>query len=231
MALIGDEPDMPGLGSLVSSAGRLPKEDLEPALTPVLGDLARFQEQLATLAPALAMKKIAGAVQEARQRLGHLLPAGVEKAIAKTPARNRVLAVNWKRDLPLVQAMVVTAGKLVLEDNSLKRARFAQELAVRLGKEIKQAARDRNGPRGAEMSKFLGRLLTEAIADNISRTRRLEPDNKDLNRFAQEVSKTSQAVEADLRDLPGMKDTLQLLAAARSDVERSTTGEYRRQNQ
>jgi hypothetical protein len=223
------------LHGLVPTAQRLAPADREEALAPIIGDLVQFHERVILLAPdepALndVAQKIAQDVRDARHQLRNLLSLKASNATTTAVLRKAVAIVaDWQRDLPLIQAMVAAACKLAVEDNPLKRAQQAHDLAEKVGGEIRQAAQDGDGPRAAEMGQYLQAILTQAVAPNMTKALEIEkaPSREDLDRFARAVSKSAKAIEADLKkqttapNASGMQSAIQAVTNGRMKVENS----------
>jgi len=193
---------------LLPIAQRMPPAEREEALAPIIDDLVRFHdEQVAVLAPEdpaedKVAKSIAKDIRDIRHQLRDLLPAGVGQAKAPGQRRPRsIVTIDWKRDLPLIEALVTAGRKLALEQNPLKRAEQSHDLAEKMGEEIQQAAQVGDGARAAEYGHYVHALLTRAVASNMTLAQNAEPapSQADLDRFARAVSETSKAIEADLK--------------------------------
>ncbi len=210
---------------LVPAAKSLPRVERESVLTPVALDLARFHETALQLAPGdTSFQDIVDTADETRQQLESLLPDGkpTPRDESSSPAGVRPrLNVDWQRDWPLIQAMVFTARKLVLEDNPFRRAQFAQDLAESLGKSIRQSAQDGDGKRITELGHYVQTLLTDAVAANVGKARSGPdtPSPLERDRFV----RSARALEADLHEAAvgnaGIEAAARTVADVRSEVE------------
>lgn len=220
--------------TLLPLAAQLPVEQREKTLVPLVQGLARFHEHAVQLAPTdPSLAEMAQLAKESRGELLALLPG----AILAPPPENREphKSRDWSADAPLVHTMVATARKLALEKEPLQRAQLAQDLAEQMGREIQSAAKSNQGHRAAELSAYFNTLLTEAVARNLSLVHHRAPADTpppdDLNRFVAAVARSTQSVEAHLKDAAGnsveganMEAAFQAVVQGRQEVENTAKG-------
>lgn len=193
--------------ALVPLAQKVPQTERDETLAPIIGSLVEFHEKVTVLAPGdpaqnEIAQKIAQDIHDAHGQLRNLLSKKAsEVKPAARPSPSKTVEIDWPHDMALLQAMVVAGRKLALESEPLKRAQYAHDLAEQVGGAMQKAAAAGAGTRVADLGQYLQAVLTQGVAGNVTKATQAEnaPSRADLDRFAKAVSKSAQALEADLR--------------------------------
>jgi hypothetical protein len=126
-------------------------------------------------------------------------------------------ARQWQRNRELVKVLVDSGLSLAGENDVLKRADQCAGLAAHLAGEIRLAARQREGPRIAELGQHLQTLLEQGVAANLTRAREAAMDGTSLEQQIKKLQEQTANVVGPLEDeLQRSQD-----ADTREDVQRA----------
>jgi hypothetical protein len=126
-------------------------------------------------------------------------------------------ARQWQRNRDLVKTLVDSGLSLAGEDDVLKRADQCAGLAAHLAGEIRQAARQREGPRISELGQHLQTLLEQGVAANLTRARDAATGGTSLEQQLKKLQEQTANVVGPLEDeLLRSQD-----AETREDVQRA----------
>jgi hypothetical protein len=156
------------------------------------------------------------------------LPAAVPLAILATlawaddpsarPAAEH--ARQWQRNRELVKVLVDSVLHLADENDDLKRADQCAGLAGHLAGEIRQAARQREGARIAELGQHLQTLLEQGVAGNLTRARDAATSGTSLEQQLKKLQERTANVVGPLED--ELRRSLD--SETREDVQRALGG-------
>lgn len=203
---------------IVPQAQNLPIDEREQVLKPILGRLSpegnKAQQPTSELpAPAAS-------------------PPWQTTLLQFDPAE---LARRLHRNRPLIKSLVDGGLLLAAESDPLKRAGVCNVMADNLADEIKNAAKQREGPRALELGKHYQALLQSGVALNLSTARlRYQPGSvgeKQMLHLGAQVVKIARPLQDQLerasRD-PDVHEDMQLALQSvfegRTEVEKSLKG-------
>jgi hypothetical protein len=109
-------------------------------------------------------------------------------------------ARQWQRNRELVKVLVDSGLHLAGEDDVLERASQCAGVASQLAGEIRQAARQREGGRVAELGQHLQALLEQGVAANLTRAREAAPNGTSLERQLKKLQEQTASVVGPLED-------------------------------
>jgi hypothetical protein len=160
--------------------------------------------------------------------VGPLL-AGLAPALVP-PAADDDEVRQFRRDRPLIEALVEGGLRLSAEDDPLRRADYCAGLAERFADEVRQSVEQKEAPRVEEMGAHLSALLEHGVALNLNQARGVIPpgsaDEKKLQEIRGRAVAAAGLLEERLKAALGderepMEHTLRAVHDSRERVEKA----------